>query len=234
MAKPTTKRTKREAGNDGDGDGLLQPSALIARVEGTSGRVTIARLREVAARCHGCELYKNATQTVFGDGRIGGAARVMFVGEQPGDREDIEGKPFVGPAGRMLDDALVLAGIERASVYVTNAVKHFKFEPRGKRRLHKKPGQMEISACRPWLDEELRVVKPKVLVALGATAAQALFGRTFKVTQRRGEIFVTEMAPHAMATVHPSSLLRAPDPETRAAEKKKFVEDLKRIAPLLS
>lgn len=212
----------------------LSPASLIARVEASAARrVTIAELRDAAARCHGCDLYKHATQVVFGAGRVGRGARAMFVGEQPGDREDLAGEPFVGPAGRMLDDALALAGIERAKVYVTNAVKHFKFEPRGKRRIHKKPGSVEVAACRPWLDEEILVVRPTIIVALGATAAQALFGRTFKVTERRGEIFASELAQHVMATVHPSSLLRVPDPATRAREKARFVDDLRRVAPFL-
>jgi DNA polymerase len=156
------------------------------------------------------------------------------VGEQPGDREDLVGKPFVGPAGKLLDKALVEAGIERDSVYVTNVVKHFKWEPRGKRRIHKKPNQLEINACRPWLDAEIDVVKPQVIVCLGATAAQALLGRSFKVTQNRGKFVKSALAPYVTATVHPSSLLRAPDDETRRAETRNFVEDLKKIAAVLT
>lgn len=192
---------------------------------------TLPRLREAAAGCRGCALWKLGTQTVFG----GGAphARVMFVGEQPGDQEDKAGKPFVGPAGRVLDKALVEAGIGRNDVYVTNAVKHFKWEPRGKRRIHKKPNQIEINACRPWLDAELTVVKPDVIVCLGATAAQSLLGKSFKVTQRRGELIPHELAPYVVATVHPSSILRAPDEQRRHDEMERFIEDLRQVAAAL-
>jgi DNA polymerase len=158
----------------------------------------------------------------------------MMVGEQPGDREDLAGKPFVGPAGRVLDEALAEAGIERRDVYVTNVVKHFKWEPRGKRRIHKKPRAWEIQACRPWLDAELEVVKPEILVCLGASAAQALLGNKFRVTKQRGELVRSDLAPRVLATVHPSSILRAPDPETRKVEMEKFVGDLKKVAGLLS
>jgi DNA polymerase len=157
----------------------------------------------------------------------------MFVGEQPGDREDLEGRPFVGPAGRILDASLEKAGIDRREVYVTNVVKHFKWEPRGKRRLHQKPNSVEIAACRPWLDAEIAVVRPKVLVCLGATAAQALLGRAFKVSRERGAFVVSPLAPRVIATVHPSSLLRAPDDETRRLETARFVEDLKKVARAL-
>src|SRR3954462_286439 len=167
-------------------------------------------LAQAAKRCRACPLWKRGTQTVFGEGRRG--ARILFVGEQPGDKEDLEGRPFVGPAGAVLDRALDEAGIDRQDVYVTNIVKHFKWEPRGKRRIHKKPNAMEIAACRPWFDAEVRVLKPQVVVALGATAAQALLGKNFKVTQRRGEIIRDSgLAPAVVATVHPSSILRAPD-----------------------
>jgi uracil-DNA glycosylase family protein len=185
-------------------------------------------LKEAAAGCKGCDLWKHGTQTVFGEGAP--RARVMFVGEQPGDREDIEGKPFVGPAGRILGRALEAAGIDRNDVFVTNAVKHFKWEPRGKRRIHKKPNQLEINACRPWLEAEVAVVKPEVIVCLGATAAQSLLGRGFRVTQRRGELIPHELAPHVVATVHPSSILRAPDDAARHDEMARFIEDLKRVA----
>jgi uracil-DNA glycosylase family protein len=158
----------------------------------------------------------------------------MFVGEQPGDKEDLEGKPFVGPAGALLDKALVEAGIDRTKVYVTNAVKHFKWEPRGKRRIHKKPNAAEIAACRPWLDAEISVLKPRVVVCLGATAAQALLGRDFRVTQRRGEFVESPLAPLVMATVHPSSILRAPDDETRDEGMRRFVADLKKLSRVLS
>jgi len=185
-------------------------------------------LREAAAGCRACDLYKTGTQTVFGEGA--GHAQVMFVGEQPGDREDREGKPFVGPAGRVLDEALVEAGIDRRHVYITNAVKHFKWKPQGKRRLHQKPNAAEINACRPWLDAEIAVVKPHLLVLLGATAAQALLGRDFRVSVQRGQLMERPGLPPMMATVHPSSILRAPDDETREIEMRAFVQDLKRVA----
>jgi len=194
-------------------------------------RPTLALLRELAAGCHACDLYKCATQTVFGEG--GKSARAMMVGEQPGDSEDRAGRPFVGPAGKILNRALEEAGIDRDLVYVTNVVKHFKWKPRGKRRIHEKPNAREIAACRPWLDAEIAVVKPRVLVCLGATAAQALLGRTFKVTEHRGELLRSELAPYVVATVHPSSLLRAPDDETRRREFHRFVKDLSRVAPLV-
>lgn len=192
---------------------------------------TLPKLRAVAARCRACDLWERGTQTVFGEGSS--RARVMLVGEQPGDREDVEGRPFVGPAGRILDASLVKAGIDRSEVYVTNVVKHFKWEPRGKRRIHQKPNSVEISACRPWLDAELAVVRPDVLVCLGATAAQALLGRAFKVSRQRGEFVVSPLAPRVLATVHPSSLLRAPDDETRRRETARFVGDLKKVARAL-
>jgi uracil-DNA glycosylase len=194
-------------------------------------RPTVAKLRAAAAGCRACPLWKTGTQTVFGEGPQ--AARVMFVGEQPGNEEDLAGRPFVGPAGKLLDQALVEAGIDRDEVYVTNVVKHFKWEPKGKRRIHKKPNAREIAACRPWLEAELEVVKPDVLVCLGASAAQALLGREFRVSQQRGEFIESPLAPHVMATVHPSSILRAPDDETRRAERKKFVEDLKKVAKVI-
>jgi len=194
-------------------------------------RPTLALLRELAAGCHACDLYKCATQAVFGEG--GKSARAMMVGEQPGDSEDRAGRPFVGPAGKILNRALEEAGIDRDLVYVTNVVKHFKWKPRGKRRIHEKPNAREIAACRPWLDAEIAVVKPRVLVCLGATAAQALLGRTFKVTEHRGELLRSELAPYVMATVHPSSLLRAPDDETRRREFHRFVKDLSQVAPLV-
>ena len=156
----------------------------------------------------------------------------MFIGEQPGDQEDLQGKPFVGPAGKLLDAALVEAGIDRTKVYVTNAVKHFKWEPRGKRRIHKKPNATEIDACRPWLDAEMAALRPKVIVCLGATAAQTLFGPQFRVTLHRGEFLKSPLAPFVMATVHPSSILRAPDEKTRHEEMKRFIADLKEISHL--
>jgi uracil-DNA glycosylase family protein len=187
--------------------------------------------RDAAAHCQACDLWKNATQTVFGEGRR--AAKVVFVGEQPGDKEDIAGKPFVGPAGRVLDEALEAAGIDRDTVYVTNAVKHFKWRPAGKRRLHEKPNRSEIAACRLWLDAEIGILKPQVVVCLGATAAQALISPTFKVTQQRGKLVPSSLAPHVMATVHPSSILRAPDDAAREREMKLFVADLRAVAKVI-
>ena len=189
------------------------------------------RLREAAAECTACPLYKNATQTVFGEGPE--RAVIMFVGEQPGDSEDLAGHPFVGPAGKLLDRCMTAAGIDRARAYVTNAVKHFKWVPRGTRRIHSKPNSMEIAACFPWLEAEIAAVKPRLVVALGATAAQALFGKAFRVTRYRGKLVPSRWAPYAMATVHPSSLLRAPDEETRQRETALFIEDLKKAAEAL-
>jgi uracil-DNA glycosylase family protein len=184
-------------------------------------------VREVARDCKACDLYKRGTQTVFGEGPR--RAEVMMVGEQPGDAEDIAGHPFIGPAGKLLDRALEEAGIERSLVYVTNVVKHFKWEPRGKRRIHAKPNAAEINACRPWLDAEIALVRPRVLVCLGATAAQALLGRGFRVSQQRGTFVESALAPRVIATVHPSSILRAPDDESRREEMREFVHDLQTI-----
>ncbi|MDT8067838.1 MAG: UdgX family uracil-DNA binding protein [Terriglobia bacterium] len=194
-------------------------------------RRTLPVLREASKKCRGCNLWEKGTQTVFGEGTA--HAEVMFVGEQPGDKEDLTGKPFVGPAGAVLDKALVAAGIDRSKIYVTNAVKHFNWEPRGKRRIHKKPSAMQIAACRPWLDAEIAAVRPRVIVCLGATAAQALLGRTFKVTQRRGELIPSDLAPCVTATVHPSSILRAPNDATRHEEMARFIEDLRNVGSLL-
>ena len=194
-------------------------------------QISLPLLKAAAADCRACDLWKKGTQTVFGDGRT--RARVMFVGEQPGNEEDLTGKPFVGPAGRLFDNALDEAGIDRKQTYVTNVVKHFKWEPRGKRRIHKKPNAQEISACRPWLEAEFALVKPKVIVALGATAAQALLGPQFRVTKERGKFIESTLAPYIMATVHPSSILRAPDDETRHLEYRRFVDDLKKLARVL-
>ena len=190
-------------------------------------RPTLPAVRDVAAGCKACDLYKRGTQTVFGEGPR--RADIMLVGEQPGDAEDLAGHPFVGPAGRLLDRALEAAGIERRLVYVTNVVKHFKWEPRGKRRIHAKPNAGEIGACRPWLETEIALVKPRVLVCLGATAAQALLGKTFKVSRQRGEFVHSALAPLVTATVHPSSILRARDDESRHAEMARFVDDLKKV-----
>ena len=192
---------------------------------------SLPELRAAAAACTACPLYKTGTQTVFGEGLA--AARAILVGEQPGDSEDKSGRPFVGPAGKLLDRALEEAGIDRKLVYVTNVVKHFKWTARGKRRLHEKPNAREIAACRPWLEAELQLLNPDVLVCLGATAAQALLGRSFKVTQMRGQILQHEMARSIMATVHPSSILRAPDDESRHREMELFIRDLRGVAPLL-
>ncbi|HWR16559.1 MAG TPA: UdgX family uracil-DNA binding protein [Terriglobales bacterium] len=194
-------------------------------------RPTLTSLREAAAGCKACPLWKTGTQTVFGEGAS--RARVLFVGEQPGDKEDLAGKPFVGPAGKLLDKALEAAGIDRRDVYVTNAVKHFKWEPRGKRRIHKKPNQLEITACRPWLDAEVSVVKPEVIVCLGATAAQSLLGKTFKVTERRGELIPHDKVPYIVATVHPSSILRAPDEDKRHDEMARFIDDMRKVRSAL-
>jgi uracil-DNA glycosylase len=191
---------------------------------------SVEALAQEAKSCKNCDLWRRGTQTVFGAG--GSRAKIMFIGEQPGNQEDLEGKPFVGPAGRLLDKLLVEAGIDRKKVYVTNAVKHFKWEPRGKRRIHKKPNAQEIAACRPWLDAEIAVLQPAVIVCLGATAAQAIFGKAFRVTQHRGEFVESPLASHVMATIHPSAILRAPDEDTRHQEERRFVEDLKPIAKL--
>jgi uracil-DNA glycosylase family protein len=188
-------------------------------------RPTLRSLRAAAAGCRACPLWKRGTQTVFGEGARG--APLVLVGEQPGHEEDLEGRPFVGPAGRLLDKALAEAGIDRRLAYLTNGVKHFKWEPRGKRRLHVKPNALEVGACRPWLEAELAVLRPQVLVCLGATAAQALLGRTFKVTQQRGTFVPSPLAPKVLATVHPSSILRAPDEETRREDMRRFVRDLR-------
>jgi len=189
---------------------------------------TLSKLQQAARRCRACPLWKTGTQTVFGEGSR--HAQVIFVGEQPGNDEDLAGKPFVGPAGKLLDKALAEAGINRDEVYVTNAVKHFKWEPKGKRRIHKKPNAREMAACRPWLDAEIDLLKPQVLVCLGATAAQSLIGKDFKVSERRGEWIESPLAPNVVATVHPSSILRAPDDKTRRAEYGRFVADLRKIA----
>src|SRR5687767_15625349 len=194
-------------------------------------RPSLTALRGAAAGCRACELWERGTQTVFGEGAR--RAEVLFVGEQPGNEEDLSGRPFVGPAGRLLDKALVEAGVDRSTVYVTNVVKHFKWEPRGKRRIHKKPNSLEIASCRPWLEAEIAVIKPDVIVALGATAAQALLGPQFRVTKQRGEFIQSTLAPYVMATVHPSSILRAPDDETRHLELRRFIDDLKKLAKVL-
>jgi DNA polymerase len=191
---------------------------------------TLPRLREAAAGCTACPLHETGTQTVFGEGSS--KAEVVFVGEQPGDQEDLQGKPFVGPAGKLFDKALEDAGIDRSQVYVTNVVKHFKWQARGKRRIHQKPNWSEIAACRPWLEAELEVVQPRVLVCLGATAAQALLGRDFRVSRQRGELVESDLAENVIATVHPSSILRADD-DTRELEYRELVRDLEKVAALI-
>ena len=188
-------------------------------------------LRKAAARCTACPLWKRGTQTVFGEGSL--KAKIIFVGEQPGNEEDLAGHPFIGPAGKVLDRGLEEAGIDRTQCYVTNAVKHFNWEPAGKRRIHKKPNSKEIAACRPWLDAEIALLKPKIVVCLGATAAQALLGPKFKVTDRHGELIETNSGFHVMATVHPSSILRIPDEETRHRERERFTDDLRKLKKLL-
>src|SRR3954471_191570 len=195
-------------------------------------RKSLKSLREAAAHCRGCHLYAPATQTVFSDGPK--RARVMMIGEQPGDREDREGKPFVGPAGRELDRALEEVGIDRGDVYITNVVKHFKFEERGKRRMHKTPKRFEIDACRPWLDAELESIDPEALVILGATAGKALLGNQFRITRERGRPLESDLAPLVIATVHPSSILRAPDDRSRYAEREAFTEDVRTVAAELA
>jgi len=205
---------------DGDNDGTAAP--LIPE------RPTLKKLREAAAGCKACPLWETGTQTVFGEGSA--KADVVFVGEQPGDQEDLEGRPFVGPAGKLLDQALEETGIDREQVYVTNVVKHFKWKSQGKRRIHQKPNWKEIGACRPWLDAEVAVLKPRVLVCLGATAAQALLGRDFRVSRQRGELVESPLAEKTIATVHPSSILRAEDRDVQFEE---FVRDLRKIAALI-
>ena len=195
-------------------------------------RLTLPAAQKAVQGCRGCDLYKNATQAVFGEGPA--AAEVMFVGEQPGDQEDLAGKPFVGPAGKLLNDALSEAGVDRETVYVTNAVKHFKWTPRGKRRLHGKPSPREIAACRPWLESEVELVRPSIVVCLGATAAQSLLGSSFRITRQRGQFISSEWAERTLATWHPSAILRAPDEELRHAMREQFVDDLKLVAKTLA
>jgi uracil-DNA glycosylase len=195
-------------------------------------RPSLTRLREAAAGCRGCHLWRDATQTVFGEGLK--RSRMMLVSEMPGDREDREGRPFVGPAGRELDRALGAAGIDRRDVYVTNVVKHFKFERRGARRMHQTPKRFEVEACRPWLEEELRQVEPEALAILGATAGKALLGASFRIGPARGSLLESDLAPIVTATVHPSAILRSPDDEERRAERRRFTEDLTRLAKALN
>jgi DNA polymerase len=212
-------KTKKGSAIRGDDDAAEWKPAPVPQTS------SLSALAKAARSCMACHLYKRATQTVFGEGPKG--ATFMLLGEQPGDQEDLAGKPFVGPAGQLLDRALDEAGIDRGEVYVTNTVKHFKWEPRGKRRIHQKPNSREIAACRPWLEAELRLVRPKLLICLGATAAQSILGPSFRVTRERGKVFRSELAPRVLATVHPSSLLRQPDEESRKREYAQFVADLR-------
>jgi uracil-DNA glycosylase len=207
--------------DDGDTAARLVPS-----------KPTLKKLQIAAAGCQACDLWRKATQTVFGEGRQ--TSTVMFIGEQPGNSEDLEGRPFVGPAGGLLDRALAEAGIDRSKVYVTNVVKHFKWEPRGKRRIHKKPNAIEIRACRPWLEAEIHVVRPRAIICLGSTAAQAVIGPKFKVSIQRATFVESPLAPFVTATVHPSSILRAPSDVARRAEIERFVNDLKKIRKAIS
>jgi uracil-DNA glycosylase len=215
------------------GESAADVTSTVRAAELIPSNPTLETLKSAARNCQACDLWKLGTQTVFGEGLRN--ARVMLVGEQPGDQEDRIGRPFVGPAGRILDLALARAGIDRSQVYVTNVVKHFKWSPaeRGKRRIHKKPRQSEIQACRPWLDAELEIVKPEVLVCLGASAAQSLLGRDFRVSQQRGELVESNLAPYVIATLHPSSILRAPDEDSRHLQMEAFINDLRKVARLL-
>jgi DNA polymerase len=208
----------------------MSPAAESRRYPPPENERSLRSVADAARSCRACDLWRTGTQTVFGEGPRN--ADVVFVGEQPGDVEDRTGEPFVGPAGRVLDEALEAAGIDRRRVYVTNAVKHFKWRPRGKRRLHEKPNGAEVAACRHWLELELRLVKPDLVVALGATAAQALLGPAFRVTKERGKVRASPLAERVVATVHPSSILRAPD-ESREAEMTAFVRDLRTVATLM-
>jgi uracil-DNA glycosylase family protein len=232
MAKPALiAESVDKLASDGGAPAPRRPAARTTAAALIPPKPTVPKLRQIAAGCTACDLYKRGTQTVFGEGAS--HARVVFVGEQPGHEEDLTGRPFVGPAGRLLDRALVEARIDRSTVYVTNVVKHFKWEPRGKRRIHAKPSAGEIAACRPWLDAELAVLEPEVIVCLGATAAQALLGRQFRVSTQRGRWVKSPLAPRVLATVHPSAILRAPDDEARATETRRFVDDLKTVAAVL-
>lgn len=222
---------KKSRQNDVTAPSAATPSGTAAGL--IPRNPTLETLKDAARDCKACDLWKLGTQTVFGEGTP--KARIMLVGEQPGDQEDRVGRPFVGPAGRILDLALAQAEIDRSEVYVTNVVKHFKWSQadRGKRRIHKKPRYSEIHACRPWLDAELEVVKPEVLVCLGASAAQSLLGRDFRVSQQRGQLVESELAPYVIATVHPSSILRAQDEDSRHLQMEAFIRDLKKVAQLL-
>jgi DNA polymerase len=226
-ARQSTTRVDEQNGSPDDAN----PGGARSAAAFVPATTSLRTLSAAAQSCRGCDLYKTATQVVFGAGPK--TARVMFVGEQPGDQEDLQGEPFVGPAGALLDKALAGAGIPRAQVYVTNAVKHFKWEPRGKRRIHKKPRISEIKACRPWLEAELRAVAPDVVVCLGASAAQAVFGPQFKLMQQRGQVLSSALAPRVLATIHPSAVLRAPDSEGRRTAFESLVADLQVVAGII-
>jgi uracil-DNA glycosylase len=238
VAQRTPRRTIKSHENDkvrsfggirlGSFLGMRQKKTGNSPADLISFGASLRELRGAAKLCRGCDIWQRATQVVFGEGAP--RTQVMFVGEQPGNREDLEGRPFVGPAGRLLDEALAQAGIERGRVYVTNIVKHFNSTQRGKLRIHKKPNAQEIAACRPWLLAEIAAVRPKVIVCLGSTAAQALISRDFRVSRQGGKLIKSELAPSITATVHPSSILRAPDDDSRHAEMKRFIADLKTIA----
>ena len=207
------------------------PKVGTSALEFLPPRTSLPAMRAAVQGCRGCHLHANATQAVFGEGPA--SARVVLIGEQPGNEEDLQGHPFVGPAGRVLDEAMREAGLDRAEAYVTNVVKHFKWEAKGGRRMHRKPGAREIGACLPWLEKEIERIRPEVLVLLGATAAQTLLGRDFKVTLRRGEVLESALAPHAVATVHPSSILRTRTREERRIQMERFTADLVTVARLL-
>ena len=226
-------RVQPTKGSRGSATDRSRPADSRTAADLVPAAPTVATLQTAARTCKACDLWRNATQTVFGEGAA--QARVMFVGEQPGDSEDKAGHPFVGPAGKLLDEVLVEVGIDRSEVYLTNVVKHFKWAAaeRGKRRIHKKPRHSEIEACRPWLDAELQVVRPEVLVCLGASAAQTLLGKDFRVTRDRGTLIKSELALYVMATAHPSSILRAPDSEAREQQRREFARDLRKVADLI-
>lgn len=209
----------------------MSPPKFPGAAQFIPARPSLHAFQKAVQTCRGCDLYRNATQAVFGEGPV--TARIIMVGEQPGNDEDLQGHPFVGPSGKLLDRALEEAGIDRREVYVSNAVKHFKFEERGKRRIHKKPAMSEIKACRPWLEAEVALIKPEVIVCLGATAAQAILGPAYRLTKERGNFVEHAWAPRVTATIHPSAVLRAPDSAQRHKEYRRFVLDLKRVGDVL-